>query len=114
MLTALAMIAMAQESPQEGQGSVNASMLVQKMIEYYNDAATMTGTIVMTAKVGDESLALTTNMQFERPSRIYVRQQKSIGDKRVWMIVSDGKSFAYDSPGTFAWEPPGKRLAEPV
>ena len=114
MLTALAMIAIAQESPQENQGSVNASLLVQKMIEYYNDAATMTGTIVMTTKVGDESLSITTNLQFEKPSRIYVRQQKSLGDKRVWLIVSDGKLFAYDAPGLAAWEDPKKRLAEPV
>jgi len=114
MLTALAMIAIAQESPQEAQGSVNASLLVQKMIEYYNDAATMTGTIVMTTKVGDESGSISTTMQFESPSRIYIRQQKSTGDKRVWLIVSDGKKFAYDSPGVAAWEDPGKRLLEPV
>ena len=114
MLTALAMIAIAQETPQEGQGSVNASLLVQKMIEYYNDADTMTGTILMTTKVADQSLSISTTMQFEKPSRVYVRQQKSLGDKRVWMIVSNGKDFAYDSPGTFAWEPAGKRLAEPV
>lgn len=114
MLTALAMIAMAQESPQVGQGSVNASLLVQKMIMYYNDAATMTGTIVMTTKVGDESGSITTTMQFESPSRLYIRQQKSTGDKRVWLVVSDGKRFAYDSPGVSAWEDPGKRLLEPV
>jgi len=114
MLTALAMIAIAQESPQETQGSVNASLLVQKMIEYYNDAATMTGTIVMTTKVGNESLSISTNMQFEKPSRIYIRQQKSIGNKRVWLIVSDGKKFAYDAPGLAAWEDPNKRLVEPV
>lgn len=114
MLTALALIAIAQETPQEGQGSVNASMLVQKMIEYYNDADTMTGTILMTTKVADQSLSISTTMQFEKPSRIYIRQQKSIGDKRVWMIVSDGKKFAYDAPGLAAWEDPNKRLIEPV
>ena len=114
MLTALAVIAIAQESPQEGQGSVNASLLVQKMIEHYNDADTMTGTILMTTKVADQSLSISTTMQFEKPSRIYVRQQKSIGDKRNWLIVSDGKRFAYDAPGLAAWEDPGKRLVEPV
>jgi outer membrane lipoprotein-sorting protein len=112
MLKALALLALAGPAPQGDQQGVNPAAVVQKMIEYYNDARTMTGTIVMTTKVGEESGTITTTLQFEQPDKLYILQQKSIGDRRTWLVVSNGKHFAYDPP--FTVDDPGRRLVELV
>lgn len=111
MLTTLATLILtttAQGAPE----TPNAAQIVGKMLAYYNDAQTMTGSIVMTQAVGNEKGTVTTQFQFERPSKVYIRQQKSTGDRRTWTVISDGKAFAYDPPELPFQQ--GKRLIEAV
>lgn len=98
MLNVVAILALGLQTPAAGAQNVNPSSLISKMLAYYHDARTLTGTITMTQKVGDQAGSIVTTVQFETPSRLYVRQQKQIGDRREWMIVADGKHFAYDAP----------------
>jgi hypothetical protein len=96
MLTTLALaIAFVQPAPQQ----VNpASQLVSKMLAYYTDAQSLTGTILYTATDGQGKVQLQTTLQFERPSKLYIRQSKPGGGQQ-WLVTSDGKYFSYDAPG---------------
>jgi outer membrane lipoprotein-sorting protein len=109
MLTAIAALALMGQEPAANQ--VNPAELVSKMLAYYHDARTLTGSIVMTQKVGNEGGTIKTFLQFEHPNHLYIYQRKSTGDLRAWTVLSNGKLFAYNSPG-LTWETPGKRLVE--
>jgi len=111
MLNVVAVLALSLQAPAGGGQTVNPSALISKMLAFYHDARTLTGTITMTQKVGEQSGSILTTVQFETPSKLYVRQQKQIGDRREWMIVSNGKLFAYDAPDLRTSET-SKRLVE--
>lgn len=108
MLTAyLALIALA--APQDGAPTDSPAVLVGRMLAYYNDAKSMTGRISLTQSGGGASGTVETFLQFEAPSKLYIRQEKSVGEKRVFTVISNGVRFAYDSPVG-----DGKRLIEAV
>lgn len=98
MLTVIAAFAVGMQDPAAGAANINPSQLISKMLAYYNDARTLVGSIVMTQKFGEQGGTITTQIQFEQPDKVYIRQQKSTGDRRVWQIVANGKAFAYDAP----------------
>ena len=85
-----------------GQGQqvpVNISkQLIGKMLQYYADAKTMTGTITLTATDGGGQAQLETQFQFEKPSKLYIRQAKGGANPVQWRVTSDGAMFSYDSP----------------
>jgi len=88
---------------------MDAPALVGKMLAYYNDAKSITGRISLTQSANGVSGTVETFLQFELPAKLYIRQQKSIADHKVYLVVSNGKTFGYDSPiGD------GKRLFEKV
>ncbi len=108
MLTLIAAIATFPALQGEAQGR-SAVQLVGRMLAYYNDAKSMTGRIMLTQSANGVSGTVETFLQFETPSKLYIRQQKSVGDQRVFTVISDGKTFGYDSPVR-----DGKRLYEKV
>lgn len=113
MLTAflaLAAVHQGEAAPQ----AVDAAGLVSKMLAYYSDSETLTGTIMMQVKDSAGSVTVTTKLQYEKPSKLYIRQQKSTGDHRTWLVVSNGKHFSYNVPMSVQNDDPSKRLVEPV
>lgn len=94
------------------QDAPSAADLISKMIAKYNSAKTLKGTIVLRQGTATESGTLTTQFQFEMPSKLYIRQQKDFGDRKTWLITSDGKHFSYPAPEVFGTD--SKRLAEPI
>jgi hypothetical protein len=90
--------------------------LVSKMLRYYFEAQSLTGTIMYTATDGTGQVQVQTVLQFEKPSRIYLRQNKGGKTPQQWLLVSDGKHFAYDPPAQLQNDLTGSapRLVEPV
>jgi hypothetical protein len=115
MLTAFVALALATPALPQDQG-FDGPALISKMLAYYSSAKTMTGTITQTVKVGNASeVALVTTLQFEKPSKLYLRQQKKAGNRRVWLTVSNGKEFSYNPPSLgLSIDDPNRRLLEPV
>jgi hypothetical protein len=89
-----------------------ASQLVTKMLAYYANAQTMTGTIMLTVSDGAGQAQVSTDLAYERASKLYIKQAKGGSSPRVWYVSSDGKNFSYEAPGNL----PGsnQRLIEPV
>ncbi|MBI5706189.1 MAG: hypothetical protein HZC36_04280 [Armatimonadetes bacterium] len=94
------------------QDAPSASELISKMIAKYNSAKTLKGTIVLRQGTATESATLTTQIQYEHPAKLYIRQQKDYGDRKVWLVTSDGKHFSYPAPQVIGQD--SKRLAEPI
>jgi hypothetical protein len=108
LITLLAALVM--QNPAQNPGPpVNPAALVGKMLAFYNDAKSLTGRITLTQSANGVSGTVETFLQFEAPNKLYIRQQKSTGDRPVYLVVSNGKRFAYDSPIR-----DGKRLVEEV
>ena len=101
MLTAIAAIAFLSPPQQDQTGA----QLVSKMLKYYSDANTLTGTIKLTAFSGGGQAAMETYVQYEKPAKLFIRQVKPGGEPQQWVIVSDGQRFGYDTPNDF----PGAR-----
>jgi hypothetical protein len=105
-----------------GQGA--ASQLVSKMLKYYYDANSLTGTITLTASDGQGQAQMTTYVQFEKPSKLFIRQVKGGNHPMQWLVTSDGKLFSYDAPESSLGSQPstqigtlgarGRRLTERV
>lgn len=93
MLSALALIAVIQ--PQQ-----TAAALVSKMIANYHDVKSMTGEIVMTQTMMGRSIKITTKLQFEKPCKVYIKQEKTGADPLTWLVTSDGQIFSYDAPNS--------------
>jgi hypothetical protein len=83
----------------KGQGAQDSSKaLIGKMLQYYADAQTLTGSITLTASDGKGQAQLLTQIQFEKPSKLYIRQAKGGTKPAVWLVTSDAKNFSYDYP----------------
>jgi hypothetical protein len=108
MVTTLAAFVAFAAAPQS-----DAAALASKMLKYYYGAETMTGTIVYTAYAGGGQAQMTTALQFERPSKLYIRQAKGGSVPEVWMITSDGKFFSYDAPANLMGSQPGSQIGAP-
>ncbi|HVT14110.1 MAG TPA: hypothetical protein VHE55_17745 [Fimbriimonadaceae bacterium] len=98
MLATLALSFALIASPPQNTGSA----LVSKMLKYYSAAKTMTGTITYTATDGAGKVELVTTLQYERPSKLYIRQTKDKPHPLQWLVLSDGDKFSYGhNPDTF-------------
>lgn len=89
------------------------SQLVSAMLARYNGAQSMTGSITFTQSAGDSSGQIVTQLQFERPAKLYIRQEKKTANAQVRIITCDGKHFTYDKPNDGYGFGSG-RLIEPV
>ncbi len=94
-----------------------ASQLVSKMLQYYSSAQSLTGTILFTASDGAGKAQLLTTIQYEKPSKLYILQEKRGSQPMQWIVSSDGKYFSYAPPeylasATFNSKP--QRLIEPI
>src|SRR5690349_22569 len=74
----------------------SAKELIQKMLARYHAAQTLTGTIKLTVKTEAGAASMDTWIQYERPSKLYIRQKKNSANPdpeapSSWLITSDGK-----------------------
>jgi hypothetical protein len=75
------------------------SALVSRMIAYYYDARTLSGSIVLTQRTEKNQVQIVTKLQFEKPNRFYLHQRLNAAyGQRDWLVTSDGNSFTYDPP----------------
>jgi hypothetical protein len=117
MLTqAIAILALsASAAPQEP----TAKDLIQKMLGRYYAAKTLVGKIRLTVSTETGSASLDTVLQYERPAKLYIKQQKSVANPdpevpSTWLVTSDGNTFSYQVPNDRYAASPGLRLVEPV
>lgn len=110
MLATLAVSFALAGSPVQGNPG---SALVSKMLQYYSGAKSITGTITYSATDGAGKVQVVTTLQYERPSKLYIRQVKGGQHPLRWLVVSDGKTFSYGhNPDSL--DPLQDRLREPV
>lgn len=102
----------AQESPQESTQKPKASTIVSRMLEYYKKANSLVGTVHLTQTAAGKSITIDTQLQFEKPSKLFLHQVRKSSDPREWVVTSDGKLFSYNAPETVSIRP--QRLIEPV
>lgn len=95
----------------EQKPSVSPKDLLSKMFARYAGAKTLRGRITLTTTAMNQSGQLVTDIQYEYPAKIYIRQQKNVGNGRSWLLVSNGKAFSYDAP-ELSGVSEGERLAE--
>ncbi len=73
------------------------SLIGAMFLKYYN-ASTVKGRIRLTVTASTGSASLDTEVQVERPGRLYIHQVKNVGDKKQWLVTADGTTFTYDPP----------------
>ncbi len=119
MLTALAAFALITVTPQDQApaqaGLANAAdckALISKMLKVYADANTMVGSITLTGYAGGGQSSMTTYLQFEKPAKLFIRQDKGGSEPRRWIVSSDGRFFSYESPNQNVGVV--QRLIEPI
>jgi len=80
------------------QAKLSPSQILSKMFAHYAEAKSAVGTIKMTQTAVNTSVHITTDLQFERPSLIFLRQVRDGSLPHQWYLTSDGKEFSYDHP----------------
>lgn len=115
MLSAL-IVAFGLVGPQ--QAPVKPSELVAKMLARYATAPTLKGEILYTQSAAGKSLTGRTEVQYQRPSKIFVNQKVESADLVASRIVSNGSRFLYSLPANLASgdmaADPHQVLVEPV
>jgi hypothetical protein len=56
------------------------------------------GTISLTQTAGGEKGRIDTQIQYERPAKLYLKQQMLTASGSIWLVTSDGKYFSYNKP----------------
>ncbi|MBS1705752.1 MAG: hypothetical protein JST40_07755 [Armatimonadetes bacterium] len=107
----LAGLMLAQEQP-AGEPKISAGQAISKMIALYHEKKSMAGTIILRQTFGNVAVEVETRFQYERPSKLYIRQVKRASDPDQALVTSDGVRFTYDAPKATAAE--GRRLTETV
>src|SRR4051794_29195289 len=74
-LIALAALAHGQGQVPNPQKPLTANELISKMLKLYADAKTVSGTILMTQSAVGKQVQFQTQLQIERPSKIFLFQQ---------------------------------------
>ncbi len=108
-LVGLAALSMAQEAARP-----TASALVSKALAHYAGAQSMVGTIRFTQTAQSKSVVVETKLQFERPSKLYIRQELIANERMLWLVVSNGMEFSYNTPENLPGASNLPRLVEAV
>ena len=96
MTTAIALLTLvANAVPQE---KPTAGQILTKALARYATATSVSGSILMTQSAQGQSINFITKLQYERPYKIYLYQQKNGKNPDAWLLVSDGVLFSYNDP----------------
>ncbi len=109
MLTTAIALLMAAQAPQTtGGDTLSASQILTKMFARYASAQSVSGNIKMVQTItGDPKVMQTakngtieadSQLQFDRPTKIFLHQTRSGTKGGEWYLTSDGKEFSYDRP----------------
>lgn len=102
LISLIAITVMAQEP--------SPAKLLTDMFAKYAAAKSLSGSITLTQGTERETGQIVTELAYERPAKLYVRQSRTTQSRRVWLVTSDGKYFSYGKPDAGV----GGRLVEPV
>lgn len=91
LVATLALLAGAQAAPTPAQ-------LISDVFAKYHAAQKISGQIVLTQSIGQQSGALVTTLQLERPGKLYIRQVRQTANPVQWLVTCDGNTFSYDEP----------------
>ena len=82
------------------QGSgLKSNEIIQKCLAKYAEANSGMGEFLMTQSASGKKITIKTELQFERPSKMYLHQSSESVAPNDWLIISDGVKFGYDVPG---------------
>ena len=121
MIATIAAFAVLMQTPaaqdpasQDVESNNQAVALIGKILSHYYKAKRLYGTILLTTTAGKVSGKLQTLVQFDDPSKLYIRQDMQAATQGTWKIMSDGIRFSYPLPNTQLGSDNGKNLIESV
>ena len=82
----------------QGSEAPTAASLISKCFAVYHDAQSLSGTIKLTQSAGNVSLTISTELQLDRPGKLFLHQIKTGSKPEDWLVTSDGSQFSYDRP----------------
>ncbi len=114
LLIAASIALIGQNPPvQDEPAKASPGQIISNMISKLYDAKTLTGTIRFTVQVSGDSVVTDTTVQYEKPSKMYIKQVRGGFEPKTWLVTCDGKIITYSAP-KLPWMDKGERLAEPV
>lgn len=93
---------------------LTAAKLLSAMFAKYSASTATKGTITMRQSLSGVTVQVDTKVQFENPSKLYIRQDRKSSDPGTAIITSDGKYFSYNLPSEVSGSSHPKRLVETV
>lgn len=115
MIATIAALAMCLQEPNvQDPSSSKAAQLLSKMLSHYYKVKKLSGRILLTTTAGKVSGKLLTTVQFEDPSKLFIRQDLQANTKGTWLVISDGDIFTYPLPNSQLGSETGKSLVERV
>lgn len=108
-MNALLLCVVAQDS-----SKMSAGKLISTMFAKYSASAATHGMITMRQSLAGVTVQIDTKVQFESPSKLYIRQDRRSSDPASAIITSDGKYFSYNVPRELSGTTTQKRLVETV
>lgn len=91
--------------------------VITNLFARYSNLNSLTGTIKLTvsakAPTGSATEVINTVLQYEKPNKLYLRQERSAPHAKVWLVTSDGTKFSYTYPEGYARHAVTDRLVEP-
>lgn len=96
----------------QDQATVTPAAAISAAFKRYTEAKTLSGRIRWTQSANGVTVVTSTELAYERPSKLLIRQTQEASEKRAWLVTSDGKLFSYDRPETLQGS--FGRLVEPV
>lgn len=75
-----------------------AGALMTKMFAKYAGAKTIAGTVRWTQSALGKSVVVGSEVQIQRPDKVFLRQNRTGSEARGWLLTSDGNLFSYDRP----------------
>jgi len=100
MITATIGLLLLVQAPQQDASATktSASQLMSKMFSHYAAANSLVGTVKMTQSANGVSVHVLTELQFDRPSKLYIHQYRDGSNAKNWYITSDANVWSYDRP----------------
>ena len=71
---------------------------MSQMLSHYASAQSVVGTIKMTQSAQGISLHIITELQYDRPSMVYIHQVRDGSRAKMWTVTSNGSVWSYDRP----------------
>ncbi len=85
--------------------------LVTKMLAHYAGAKSMQGTITLTQTYSGKTATIDTQLAYEKPGLLYIRQDARMSNGLTALVVSNGNFFKYTIPVETGGKP-GQMLFE--